>query len=288
MIRNKKQEKANSIPIHFADEETQAQVEPNGPGRDAVDDPSPSHEVGADSINETMEEAQRSNDNPLEEAKLGGMTELVELDEGQAPLVGGSEPLEGHDDISSTDSSSSAEEDHASSPGNEMAAGPMLAELIATRAELRRVETDRNDLLERLARRQADFENFRKRVERERGETFQRIVGDVVSKLLPVMDNMRRALQAESILEKNESAEFRHFLRGVELIYKQLNDALQELGVEPVPAVGQPFDPHVHEAVATEHSDEYEPDTVTQELLRGYRLGEKLLRPAMVKVSTRQ
>ena len=288
MIHNKKQAKANSIPVHFADEDTQAQVEPNRPDDEAVQAASSSVEIGGELINENLLEAQSDNDSPLEEANESGLAELAESDEAEASLVGGSERSEGHDDISLPDAtSSSAEADTATSPGNITTAGPQLAELIATRAELRRVETERNDLLERLARRQADFENYRKRVERERGETFQRMVGDVVSKLLPVMDNMRRALQAESMLEKNESAEFRHFLRGVELIYKQLNDALQELGVEAVPAVGQPFDPHVHEAVATEHSDEYEPDTVTQELLRGYRLGEKLLRPAMVKVSTR-
>jgi molecular chaperone GrpE len=101
------------------------------------------------------------------------------------------------------------------------------------------------------------------------------------------MDNMRRALEAETLMEKNESKEFGHFLHGVELIYKQLNTLLEELGVQPVAAVGERFDPHVHEAVATEQSDEHEPDMVIQELLRGYRLGEKLLRPAMVKVSTR-
>lgn len=288
MIHKKKQEKANSIPVHFADEEPDMQVEPNGPGREAVDDAKSVHVTVGDSIDENLEGSHSSNDKPVEEENKAGTTELAELDEAQASCVGGLEPSEEHDDVNLIEVSSSAEEENASSQGDKTIAGPMLAELIATRAELRRVETERNELMERLARRQADFENYRKRVERERGETYQRMVGDVVSKLLPVMDNMRRALQAESILEKNESAEFKHFLRGVELIYKQLNDALQELGVEAVPAVGQPFDPHVHEAVATEHSDEYEPDTVTQELLRGYRLGEKLLRPAMVKVSTRQ
>ncbi|HEY0081415.1 MAG TPA: nucleotide exchange factor GrpE, partial [Pyrinomonadaceae bacterium] len=77
------------------------------------------------------------------------------------------------------------------------------------------------------------------------------------------------------------------FLHGVELISKQLNGVLESLGIEQVPTVGLPFDPHVHEAIATERTDEFEPDTVMQEIVRGYRLGEKLLRPAMVKVATR-
>jgi molecular chaperone GrpE len=142
-------------------------------------------------------------------------------------------------------------------------------------------------LQETLTRRQADFENYRKRVERERSETYNRVVADVVGKLLPVLDNLRRALDAEASMQAVESDEFRHFLHGVELIDKQLRDVLEGLGLQPVEAVGQPFDPHIHEAVATEQSDDYEPDTVVQELVRGYRLGEKLLRPAIVKVATR-
>ncbi len=164
--------------------------------------------------------------------------------------------------------------------------GPMLAELVATRAELKRVEGELAESQERLARRQADFDNYRKRTERERGEAYNRVVADVVNKLLPVIDNLRRALEAERSMEANESEEFRHFLRGVELINKQLNEILESLGLEAVPAMGEPFDPHLHEAVVTEATDEYEPDTVIQELVRGYRLGDKLLRPAMVKVST--
>lgn len=280
MTQKKKQEKASRIPVRFAEEEDQAPSVPEAPPNDnaaslvAVDlalTEADEPEVQIDLDSELKEEREDSVE--IEAANLG------------AEGLGKGEEQE---ELDASGSSAPADDSHVSIRDSQMASGPMLAELIATRAELRRVETERNDLLERLARRQADFENFRKRVERERGETYQRVVGDVVSKLLPVMDSMRRALEAEGLLEMNESAEFRHFLRGVELIYKQLNDALDDLGVVPVPAVGQPFDPHVHEAVAIEHSDEYEPDTVTQELLRGYRLGEKLLRPAMVKVSTRQ
>jgi molecular chaperone GrpE len=171
--------------------------------------------------------------------------------------------------------------------GNAEATGPMLAELLATRAELRRVESERTELREALARRQADFENYRKRVERDRSENYNRMVGDVVSKLLPVLDNLRRALEAEETLQATESEEFRHFLHGVELIYKQLSGVLEGLGVQPIVALGHRFDPHVHEAVVTEQTEEYEPDTVIQEIVPGYRLGEKLIRPAIVKVATR-
>jgi molecular chaperone GrpE len=166
--------------------------------------------------------------------------------------------------------------------------GPDRAELVATRAELKRVEAENAELKDQLTRRQADFENYRKRVERERSETYNRVNADVATKLLPVLDNLKRALEAESSVESSESDEFRHFLSGVDLIYKQLNGVLEAMGVKPVPAVGEQFDPHIHEAVVTEATDDYEPDTVMQEIVAGYRLGDKLIRPALVKVATRK
>ncbi|HEU4875234.1 MAG TPA: nucleotide exchange factor GrpE [Pyrinomonadaceae bacterium] len=171
---------------------------------------------------------------------------------------------------------------------DETAGGPDTAELIATRAELKRVEAENAELKDRLARRQADFENYRKRVERERSETYNRVVADVAAKLLPVLDNLKRALDSEASVEASESDEFRHFLSGVDLIYKQLYGVLDALGVKPIAAVGEQFDPHVHEAVTTEATDEYEPDTVMQEIVAGYRLCDKLIRPALVKVATRK
>jgi molecular chaperone GrpE len=171
--------------------------------------------------------------------------------------------------------------------------GPAVAELLATRSELRRVEAElkkfteeHQELLEKLARRQADFDNFRKRTERERSETYNRALGEVVRRLLPVLDNLQRALETERSLQAEESNEFRHFLQGVDLINRQFGGMLEGLGVEVVPTVGELFDPHIHEAVATEETDEVEPDTIVQEMQRGYRLGDKLLRPAMVKVAT--
>ena len=166
--------------------------------------------------------------------------------------------------------------------------GPDLAELVASRAELKRLQTALDEAREGSARRQADFENYRKRIERERGEAHQRVVGDVARKLLPVVDNLARALDAEKTVQSSESKEFRHFLHGVELITRQLNDVLESLGIQPIASVGERFDPHIHEAVVTEPSDKYEPDTVTEELARGYRIGDRLLRPAMVKVAARR
>ena len=166
--------------------------------------------------------------------------------------------------------------------------GPEVAELVATRAELKRLEGEVKDLRDSLARRQADFENYRKRMERERSETFNRVVVDIAAKLLPVLDNLKRALETEASVEASESDEFRHFLSGVDLIYKQLYGVLDALGVKPILAEGEIFDPHLHEAVVTEPTDDYEPDTVMQEIVRGFRVGDRLIRPALVKVAVKK
>ena len=150
---------------------------------------------------------------------------------------------------------------------------------------LAEVERERDEFLELARRAKADFENYRKRVERERGEIYTRTLGEVARHLLPIMDNLARAVESSASIQAGESEEFRHFRHGVELISKQLSGVLEELGVEAVATVGQPFDPHLHEAVALEESTDFAPDTVTEEMVRGYRLGDKLLRPAMVKVA---
>ena len=166
--------------------------------------------------------------------------------------------------------------------------GPEVAELIATRAELKRTEGKVKELTESLTRRQADFENYRKRMERQRSETYDRVVVDLAGKVLPVLDNLKRGLDSEASIEASESDEFRHFLSGVDLIYKQLYGVLDALGVKPILAEGEKFDPHLHEAVVTEPSDDYEPDTVIQEIVRGFKVGNTLIRPALVKVTVKK
>ena len=193
------------------------------------------------------------------------------------------------DDYSSPDSPPSPlpQADGSGEPASR-GGGPEVAELVATRAELKRLEGEVGELRDTVARRQADFENYRKRMDRERAETYNRVVADIAAKLLPVLDNLKRALETEASLEASESDEFRHFLSGVDLIYKQLAGVLDALGVKPVMAEGEQFDPHLHEAVVTESTDEYEPDTVIQEIVRGFRIGDKLIRPALVKVAVKK
>ena len=182
----------------------------------------------------------------------------------------------------------SSQADGSAVEGAPRGGGPEVAELVATRAELKRLEGEVKELRDSVARRQADFENYRKRMDRERSETYNRVVADIAAKLLPVLDNLKRALETEASVEASESDEFRHFLSGVDLIYKQLAGVLDNLGVKPVLAEGEQFDPHLHEAVVTEPTDDYEPDTVIQEIVRGFRMGDKLIRPSLVKVAVKK
>ena len=182
----------------------------------------------------------------------------------------------------------SAQADGSAGETAPQSGGPEVAELVATRAELRRLEAEVKELRDNVARRQADFDNYRKRTDRERAATYNRVVADIAAKLLPVLDNLKRALDSEASVEAAESNEFRHFLSGVDLVYKQLAGVLDALGVKPVLAEGEHFDPHLHEAVVTEPTDEFEPDTVMQEIVRGFTIGDKLIRPALVKVAVKK
>ena len=288
-MMNKDRQKPSRIPVRFVDEEGKG----GGPsGESGADDLTP-EDIGRESSYEGETEVQQRIDRGAEggdESDAAGGPDPADLPERREDQDTNPSHREGDAEARKAAADSDAADTTARHAGGE--GGPVLAELVATRAELRRVESELEkvraehaDLLDRVTRRQADFDNYRKRVERERAETYNRAAGEVVGQLLPVIDNLRRALDAEATVQAGESEEFRHFLQGVELINRQLGGVLETLGVKPIPTVGQPFDPHVHEAVAAESSDSHEPDTVIQELARGYRLGDKLIRPAMVKVA---
>jgi molecular chaperone GrpE len=148
----------------------------------------------------------------------------------------------------------------------------------APESELQKLKAERDTLLDRLARLQAEFENARKRAAREQQDFRDFATADAIKTLLPVFDSFERALQAPA----NQASEFRG---GIELIYKQLQDALARLGVRPVPAKGEVFDPHVHEAIEMVETTQVPDHQVIDELQRGYKLKERLLRPAMVRVA---
>ncbi len=144
-------------------------------------------------------------------------------------------------------------------------------------AELQKLKAEREALLDRLARAQAEFENARRRATKEQQDFRDFAMSDAIRSLLPVVDNFERALQS-----KSETADFR---AGVELIYKQLRDVLTKLGVQPIEAKGQQFDPHLHEAIEMVESPDAADHEVLEEWQRGYKFKDRLLRPAMVKVA---
>lgn len=158
-------------------------------------------------------------------------------------------------------------------------------ELAELRQQVRQLEKEREEMREVLTRRQTDFDNYRKRIERDRHETFRNLVGDLATQMLPVVDNLERALDSSDALSEEKSPEFQHFLDGIFLVNQQLSEVLAEMGIERIYSIGKAFDPHFHEAAAAEETDEYPPNTVTKELLRGYKMDEKVIRHAVVKVS---
>ena len=143
--------------------------------------------------------------------------------------------------------------------------------------ETEKLRAERDALLDRLARLQAEFDNARKRAVREQQEFREYAAADVIKNFLPILDSFERALKAGG-----DSSDFRN---GIELIYRQFQDALQKIGVQPIVSVGQPFDPRVHEAVEMVDTTEVPDHHVLDELQRGYKYKERLLRPAMVRVA---
>jgi molecular chaperone GrpE len=143
---------------------------------------------------------------------------------------------------------------------------------------LEKVKAERDTLRDRAARMQAEFENARKRAAKEQQEFRNFALEDALRSLLPVLDSFDRAMEApvQSLEE---------FRSGVELIQKQLHDAMTKLGLRPIPAKGEPFDPLLHEAVDTVEGTGTENNQVVEELQRGYKLKHRLLRPAMVRVA---
>ena len=141
------------------------------------------------------------------------------------------------------------------------------------------LRTERNTLQDRLLRTAAEFDNYRKRVDRERRELSDFVAADVLTELLPILDNLERALQAPA------GGDADAYRQGVEMIQRQMFDLLRKRGVKPIEAVGADFDPNYHQAVSHDISPDHREGEVIEELRRGYMLGERLLRPAMVKVA---
>ncbi len=147
-------------------------------------------------------------------------------------------------------------------------------------AEVEALQRERDDYYDRLLRKTAEFENYRKRIDRERQQVTESAAADLIVELLPLVDDLERALKADVGTEGADA-----YRRGVELIQTKLMELLRKRGVRPIEALGADFDPHYHMAVAHEPAEGRRDGEVLEEFRRGYMLGDRLLRPAMVKVA---
>jgi len=163
----------------------------------------------------------------------------------------------------------------AEAAGRGPVSGP--TELAGAQTEIAQLKAERDQLLDRLARMQAEFENARKRAEREKVEFRDHVTGSVVEQFLPVVDNFELALKSAGSVEQLRS--------GVNLIVKQMEEILEKMQVSAIPAVGEAFDPHVHEALGTVEHDDVPDQHVAEEIRRGYKIRDRLLRPALVRVA---
>ena len=160
------------------------------------------------------------------------------------------------------------------------AAPDLVEELAAAAAERDQLRTEVADLQDRLLRRQAEFENFRRRVDRDRSDFLQYAGMEIVRDILPIVDDFERALKVEG-----GDSEYR---KGIELIYSRLLDTLKRMGLEPIETpAGEAFDPNVHQAVVRFETDEAPDNTILEGFQRGYNFKGKLLRPAMVRVAVK-
>ena len=148
-----------------------------------------------------------------------------------------------------------------------------------TQREMEELKQEKDELYDRLLRVQAEYDNFKKRTQKEKESDRKYRSKDLVEELLPVLDNFERALQVEA------TDETKGLIDGITMVYNQFQDALKSQGVEVIEAEGKEFDPNIHHAVMQADEDELDPNIVVEELQKGYMLKDKVVRPAMVKVN---
>jgi len=165
------------------------------------------------------------------------------------------------------------------SPDANLPSETLEGQLAAVTAERDQLAVEKADLADRVLRARAEFDNARRRTERERSDFLQFAAMDLVKEVLPVLDDFERALKVETA--------DRNYAKGVELIYQRLSETLKKLGLEPIESVGRPFDPNLHQAVERVETEEAEDHTVLGEFQRGYNFKGKMLRPAMVRVAVK-
>ncbi len=159
-------------------------------------------------------------------------------------------------------------------------------QVAALKQTIARMEDERAELFKTSQRRAKDFEAYKTRTERERSDTKNSQVGNLAAQLLPAIDNLDRAFNFADHLSEERSSEFEQFFEGILMVKRQLAEIFIGMGIEPIEAVGQEFDPYLHEAVAADATEEFTPNTICEEMLRGYRIGDHIIRHSMVKVAT--
>jgi len=182
--------------------------------------------------------------------------------------------------MDSKDSTVDSGEEGANAPADRTEAGgdsTVAQTFAAVSAERDRLIEEKNDLVDRLLRRQAEFDNFRRRAERDRADVLEYANTESVRAILPIVDDFERALKMESVDKE--------YARGMELIYQRLFEALKKLGLEPISSKGQKFDPNLHHAVDMVETSDMDDHTILEEFQRGYNFRGRQLRPAMVKVA---
>lgn len=172
----------------------------------------------------------------------------------------------------------------ASEPGPIDPVAAFRSEVERLTAENQKLASDKAELQDLALRRQADYDNFRKRSERERAEYVEYAAMETCKSLLPVIDDFERALKAASA---GEDDALKEYVAGVQMIYQNLVDTLTKLGLQPIDCANKPFDPNLHYAVQKVEREDVEDQTVLEDFQRGYHFKSRLLRPAMVKVAVK-
>jgi molecular chaperone GrpE len=180
-------------------------------------------------------------------------------------------------------SSNGSAESGANTPAPEPPAGVVIAPPTTPEERIAALEAERSEIKDRMLRIAADFENWKKRARKEQTDGEARVREGVLKDMLDVVDNLERATSA---YVENGSVDGAAVLKGVSLVLRVLHGKLERYGVKAFEAKGQPFDPHVHEAISQVPTDDVPPGSVASEMQKGYRIGDKLLRPAIVAVAT--
>ncbi|KXK05281.1 MAG: molecular chaperone GrpE [Acidobacteria bacterium OLB17] len=253
-----------------------------------IEDSGPSIDDFFRQLEEKERDLQITADLSIEIAELD-----IDLDQPAQSFVENEIALERGGEVSSANSAnvpkarSSAPQPASTAPEQPKGRDPKLeGELAELRRKVAELKLERSELAEKKDQQLKDFENFKYRVDRERRGSFIDQIANLATQMLPVLDNLNRAIDAVPAHAEEHDPAFTHFFQGIVLVSQQVNEVFAGMGVEPIKAIGEPFDPHLHEAVAVVEDPQKKTGTVVEEMLRGYKIGNKVIRHSMVKVVT--